>query len=153
MPVLLLLLAFFLVGCGGTPPPAAAPEALAADTASAEIPRITPASRRNIPFVLRRVYPVLLRDAGVGASVHARFVVLADGTVARRSIVIIDADNDLFADAAVMALPQLHFTPARENGAPTFSGLRATLTFSPDYPPSTIEFDRPTAPAAGRRPR
>jgi outer membrane biosynthesis protein TonB len=146
-----LLLALSLAGCGGTPSPAAAPEAVVADTASAEIPRITPASRRNIPSVMRTAYPVLLRDAGVGGSANARFVVLADGTVDRESIVITRSDSsDWLATAVVLVLTRLRFVPARVNGAPVPAPLRAALSFSPGTVAGTIHF---YGPAAGSAPR
>lgn len=145
-----LLLALSLAGCGGTPTPAAAPEPVVADTGSADIPRITPASRQNISAMMRTAYPQLLRDAGVGGDVNARFVVLADGTVDRESIVILRADNDMFGTAAVRTLSRLRFVPARVNGAPVPAPLRAALSFSPGSVAGTIQF---YGPAVGSAPR
>ncbi|HEX8430605.1 MAG TPA: TonB family protein [Longimicrobium sp.] len=147
-----LLAALCLAGCGGPPSPAAAPEAIVADTGSAEIPRITPSSRQSIPSLMRTAYPELLRDAGVGGSVNARFVVLADGTVDPASIAIIQAD-DMFRNGAVLALSRLRFTPALADGAPVAARLRAVLKFNPTQGTGTIQFYRPTAPAAGVSPR
>ena len=58
-------------------------------------------------------YPSPLRSSGVEGKVSAEFVVNAKGRAEMSSLHILNATNDLFADAVRRALPRMRFRPAR----------------------------------------
>jgi TonB family protein len=79
-----------------------------------ELPRI-----RNADVVsraLERAYPPHMRDAGLGATVHVRFVVGPDGTISRAYVT--SSTNPQFDQATLLAIQDARFRPAKEGGAP-----------------------------------
>lgn len=114
------------------PPPApAAPVAAAvanvapARTAAAETVQETPAVliRRTEPW-----YPAEARRSRRTGWVDVHFVVNADGTVARASVVDADPRN-VFDRAALSAVERWQFAPATRNGTPTASEWRQRIEF------------------------
>jgi protein TonB len=58
-------------------------------------------------------YPEMLRQAGVGGTVLAQFVVDTLGRVDMGSFRVLSADHELFADAVRITLPRMRFLPAQ----------------------------------------
>lgn len=77
-------------------------------------PRLQNESR--IQSLLRRLYPPVLREAGVTGRVLMRFVVDARGRVEPNSVELISASHHDFADASALVVEQFQFRPARMRG-------------------------------------
>ena len=75
-------------------------------------------NRGEVARLLQRNYPPLLRDAGITGSVHLRFVIDEDGTVAPGSVEVTEATHAEFATAARTLAARMLFDPARVNGRP-----------------------------------
>lgn len=70
-------------------------------------------NRAEMQRVLQRMYPALLRDAGITGTAQLRFVIGTDGRVEPGSIDVLSSSHDGFADASKQAARQLRFRPAR----------------------------------------
>ncbi|HKG90391.1 MAG TPA: TonB family protein, partial [Gemmatimonadaceae bacterium] len=58
-------------------------------------------------------YPEMLRQASIGGTVLAQFVVDTLGRVDLRSIRVLRSDHELFSDAVRLNLPRMRFLPAQ----------------------------------------
>lgn len=67
---------------------------------------------------LERMYPPLLREAGVSGLVHVRFRIDASGAVVAPSVRVVKSTHPQFADATRRAVRVLRFEPARAGGEP-----------------------------------
>jgi TonB family protein len=90
-------------------------------------------------------YPPAARSAKLEGKVHVEFVVEADGTVSRESVV--KSTDERFDDAALTAVRQWKFKPAVENGTLVASAMRVDVVFQlaqlnqksvPLSPPETL---------------
>jgi len=68
--------------------------------------------------VLERVYPALLRDAGVTGYTLVQLVIDRAGAVEPGSVTVQETTHDAFREAAVRAAGRFRFRPARVNGLP-----------------------------------
>lgn len=93
-----------------------------------EIPRILNA--REVSRAISRVYPPLLRDAGVTGHVVARFQVTEHGMVDPATIGIEAATHDAFSAAAVRVIERMRFEPALVDGRPVATWMTVPITFA-----------------------
>jgi protein TonB len=75
-------------------------------------------SPREAQRMLERVYPHILRDAGVAGRTTVLLVIDKDGQVEPGSITVQETTHDAFREAAVRAAQRFRFRPARLNGQP-----------------------------------
>jgi protein TonB len=75
-------------------------------------------SPRDAQRMLERVYPSMLRDAGVTGHTTVLLVIDKDGTVQPGSVTVQESTHDAFRDAAVRAAERFRFRPARLHGQP-----------------------------------
>jgi len=68
--------------------------------------------------MLERVYPPLLRDAGVTGYTRVQLVVDRNGAVEPGSVTVQETTHDAFREAAVRAAERFRFRPARVNALP-----------------------------------
>jgi TonB family protein len=68
--------------------------------------------------MLERVYPPLLRDAGVTGYTRVQLVVDRTGAVEPGSVTVQETTHDGFREAAVRAAERFRFRPARVNALP-----------------------------------
>ncbi|MBV9772826.1 MAG: TonB family protein [Gemmatimonadetes bacterium] len=66
--------------------------------------------------VLERLYPPLLRDAGVTGQTVLQFVIDTEGRVESSSVEVVSATNDAFREASVKAAEKFRFRPAKIGG-------------------------------------
>ena len=76
------------------------------------------ANPRDAQRMLERVYPSMLRDAGVTGHTTVLLVIDKDGTVQPGSVTVQESTHDAFREAAVRAAERFRFRPARLNGQP-----------------------------------
>lgn len=86
------------------------PEALA------EAPAVQ--NPREAQRALERLYPAVLRDAGVSGEATLQFIVGTDGRVEPASIRVVSATHDQFGEASRRAVERFRFRPAKVNGTP-----------------------------------
>lgn len=70
-------------------------------------------NRRDLPRLMQRLYPSLLRDARIGGRVIVQFVVDANGRVDMGTVNVVSASHDGFVDPTMKALRQFRFQPAQ----------------------------------------
>jgi protein TonB len=75
-------------------------------------------------------YPDALRRAGVSGLVRLQYVVGIDGKIEEGSIRVLHQSHPAFLLAAVGALRQSRFKPARRNGRPAAALVQQTIRFS-----------------------
>jgi TonB family protein len=81
------------------------------DVADAEVkPRLVNAE--EVQALLAETYPPLLRDAGIVGQTVMSFVIDEGGGVDRRSIVVVSATHDGFAQASASVVAKMQFRPA-----------------------------------------
>jgi TonB family protein len=73
-------------------------------------------NRGSIASIQERLYPRLLKDAGVGGTVVVRFVVEEDGTVDPRTAKLVENTHPDLVDPTLKALERFRFRPARLAG-------------------------------------
>lgn len=104
-------------------PPASRPAPVAA-TATEAVAATPPVLKRRIePY-----YPSDARRTRRQGWVDVRFIVEADGSVSRASVIDADPKN-VFDRAALSAVERWQFTPGTRNGAPASSELRQRIEF------------------------
>jgi protein TonB len=91
------------------------PEHIPAESADV-LPQLL--SPREAQRMLERVYPHILRDAGVAGRTTVQLVIDKNGQVEPGSITVQETTHDAFRDAAVRAAQRFRFRPARLNGQP-----------------------------------
>ncbi|HEX2189527.1 MAG TPA: TonB family protein [Longimicrobiaceae bacterium] len=79
-----------------------------------ERPRLQNAS--EMQRVLQRLYPPMLRDAGVTGQTMLKFVIDASGQVEDGSVEVISTSHDGFANASIQAADRFRFRPAKIGG-------------------------------------
>jgi protein TonB len=75
-------------------------------------------SPRDAQRMLERVYPSMLRDAGVTGHTTVLLVIDKDGTVQPGSVTVQESTHDAFREAAVRAAERFRFRPAKLHGQP-----------------------------------
>jgi len=75
-------------------------------------------SPRDAQRMLERVYPGMLRDAGVTGHTTVVLVIDKTGAVEPGSVMVQESTHDAFRDAAVRAAERFRFRPARLRGEP-----------------------------------
>lgn len=81
---------------------------------AAVVDRKAELSNRNaLPRLMQRLYPDVLRDAGIGGRVIVQFVVDTNGRVDMSTVKILSASHDGFEDATRKAIREFRFKPAR----------------------------------------
>jgi periplasmic protein TonB len=73
-------------------------------------------SPRDAQRMLERVYPSMLRDAGVTGRTTVLLVIDKDGAVQPGSITVQETSHDQFRDAAIRAAQRFRFRPAKLHG-------------------------------------
>jgi protein TonB len=73
-------------------------------------------SPRDAQRMLERVYPSMLRDAGVTGHTTVILVIDKNGVVEPGSVTVQESTHDAFRDAAVRAAERFRFRPARLHG-------------------------------------
>ncbi|HEX8245404.1 MAG TPA: energy transducer TonB [Longimicrobium sp.] len=76
------------------------------------------ANEREAQRMLQRVYPPLLRDAGVTGRTTVVLVIDSNGNVEPGSVRVQETTHPGFEEAAVRAVEKFHFTPAEFQGHP-----------------------------------
>lgn len=84
--------------------------------ALAEAPAVQ--NQREAQRALERLYPTVLRDAGVSGEATLQFIVGTDGRVEPASIRVVSASHDQFGEASRRAVERFRFRPAKVNGTP-----------------------------------
>lgn len=105
------------------------------------------------------VYPRLLREHRVEGRAQVAFVVTAEGTT--RDVECVEANDRRFGDAAVEAVKQWRFTPARWQGKPLAMSMEVPIVFTLDdgapasrsAAPSTADVQSPPAVVFSGDPR
>ncbi|MFL5384860.1 MAG: energy transducer TonB [Longimicrobiaceae bacterium] len=75
-------------------------------------------SPREAQRMLERVYPHMLRDAGVTGHTTVTMVIDRDGRVEPGSVTVQETTHDAFREAAVRAAERFRFRPAKLRGQP-----------------------------------
>ena len=75
-------------------------------------------SPREAQRMLERVYPNMLRDAGVTGHTTVLLVIDRDGKVEPGSVTVQETTHDAFREAAVRAAERFRFRPAKLHGQP-----------------------------------
>lgn len=70
-------------------------------------------NRRDLPRLMRRLYPRALQDARIGGRVVVQFVVDTNGRVDMSTLKITSASHDGFVEPTKQALREFRFQPAR----------------------------------------
>lgn len=70
-------------------------------------------NRSALPRLMRRLYPSILQDSGIGGRVIVQFVVDTNGRVDMSTVKIMSSSHDGFKDPTRKALREFRFTPAR----------------------------------------
>jgi protein TonB len=70
----------------------------------------------EVQRLLQRLYPPLLRDAGITGQVQMKFVVNAQGRVEATSVSVINASHDQFGEASTKVVEKMRFRPAKVGG-------------------------------------
>jgi len=81
-----------------------------------ELPQLL--NPREAQRILERVYPSLLRDAGVTGRTTVLLVIDRNGAVQPGSVTVQETTDDAFRTAAVRAAERFRFRPAKLNGQP-----------------------------------
>ena len=72
----------------------------------------------EVQRLLQRLYPPLLRDAGITGQVQMKFVVNGQGRVDPGSVSVINASHDAFGEASSKVVEKMRFKPAKVGGRP-----------------------------------
>jgi len=125
--LLLSLLAVLALAACAAAPPASSPPAPVMDMVD-EAPVLLNAA--EMPALVRRNYPALMRDAGVHGRATVRFVVGLDGRPEGASMRVLDTTQELFGTAAEHVVLRLRFTPARVSGLPVRAWMTLPIEFT-----------------------
>ncbi|HEV2146451.1 MAG TPA: energy transducer TonB [Longimicrobiaceae bacterium] len=73
-------------------------------------------NRAEVARLLQRLYPPLLRDAGITGQATIKFVVNAQGRVDPGSISVVSSTHDAFGEASTKVGEKMSFKPAKVGG-------------------------------------
>lgn len=85
----------------------------------------------EVSRMIGRLYPPLLRDAGVSGMTVVHFRVLEDGRPDMSSVEIRHTTHEAFADAAPRIVERMRFRPGTVDGRPVDAWLTLPITFDP----------------------
>jgi protein TonB len=85
---------------------------------------------REAQRMLERVYPDMLRDAGVTGRTTVQLVIDRNGAVQPGSVTVQETTHEAFRDAAVRAAERFRFRPARVNGKPVAVRISIPIEWS-----------------------
>lgn len=108
------------------------------DVSEAEVkPRLLNTSESQV--ALQRLYPPMLRDAGVMGRTVIKFVVDAKGRTDPGSIVVMSTSHPDFAGASAAVVSTMRFSPARLGGraVPVLVAIPISWTLQRAHPPLT----------------
>lgn len=74
-------------------------------------------------------YPDALRSSGISGLVQVQYVIERDGTVNERSVRVLASSHSAFSRAALEALRDARFKPARRGGRPAAVLVQQTIRF------------------------
>ena len=74
--------------------------------------------------VLQRLYPSMLRDAGITGQTMLKFVIDTNGRVEDGSVEVVNTSHEGFANASIQAADKFRFRPAKIGGRP----VRVSIT-------------------------
>jgi protein TonB len=72
-------------------------------------------------------YPEVARRSGLEGKVTVQALIGKDGSVEK--VDVLKSDYDIFKDAAIQAVKNAKFTPARQNGTPLKVWITRTINF------------------------
>ncbi|HET7234469.1 MAG TPA: TonB family protein [Longimicrobium sp.] len=100
------------------PAPAAEPEPVSDEPVSESEVDVRPSLRNadDVQRQLQRVYPPMLRDAGVTGETTLQFVIDENGRVEPGSVEILSSSDEQFAAAARRVVSSMRFSPAKIRG-------------------------------------
>jgi protein TonB len=87
-------------------------------------------NRAELPALLQRLYPPILRQAGIGGDVVTEFVIDAKGQVDPRTIVFVNEPNEPLAEATRLAIAEFRWQAARRAGRTVSMLARMTITWT-----------------------
>ncbi len=87
-------------------------------------------NRSEVARLLQRLYPPLLRDAGITGQAVMKFVVNAQGMVEASGTSVVSASHDAFGEAATKVVEKMRFKPARVGGRPVPVLVTIPITFT-----------------------
>ncbi|MEW5930338.1 MAG: energy transducer TonB [Gemmatimonadota bacterium] len=82
--------------------------------------------------VLQRLYPAMLRDAGISGQTMLKFVIDTNGQVENGSVQVLNTSHDGFASASVQAADKFRFRPAKIGGRPVRVSITMPITWTLD---------------------
>ncbi|HEV2148313.1 MAG TPA: TonB family protein [Longimicrobiaceae bacterium] len=82
------------------------------------------ANAAEMQRVLQRLYPTLLREAGIAGQTQLQLVIDAQGRVEPGSVTVVSTTHEGFSDASVKAAERFRFRPAKVGGR----GVRVMIT-------------------------
>jgi protein TonB len=85
---------------------------------------------REAQRMLERVYPGMLRDAGVTGRTTVQLVIDRNGAVQPGSVTVQETTHEAFRDAAVRAAERFRFRPARVNREPVAVRISIPIEWS-----------------------
>ncbi len=80
--------------------------------------------------VLQRLYPDMLRDAGISGQTMLKFVIDTNGRVENGSVEVVNTSHDGFAGASVQAADKFRFRPAKIGGRPVRVSITMPITWT-----------------------
>lgn len=87
------------------------------------------ASPGEVADMVRRSYPPMLQERGLGGSVQIQVVVGADGKVEAESVKVLAATVAVLGDAAKKVASRIPFTPATKDGQPVRCRVIIPITY------------------------
>jgi protein TonB len=87
-------------------------------------------NRSEVARLLQRLYPPLLRDAGITGNAVMKFVVNAQGRVEGSSTSVVSSTHDAFGEAATKVVEKMQFKPAKVGGRPVPVLVTIPITFT-----------------------
>lgn len=101
-----------------TPTGAASPARGAGAPHEVDAVEVRPVLRNGVEMqrVLQRLYPDLLREAGVAGQSRLRLVVDAEGRVEPGSVTVVSTTHEAFTEPSLKAAGKFRFTPAKVGG-------------------------------------
>lgn len=85
----------------------------------------------EVSRMIARVYPPLLRDAGIPGTAVVRFRVLEDGRPDLTTLSVEHATHDAFGDSAWRIVGRMRFRPGMMDGHPVASWVTVPISFDP----------------------
>ena len=85
----------------------------------------------EVSRMIARIYPPMLRDAGIPGTAVVRFRVLEDGSPDLSSLAVERASHDAFGDAAPRVVGRMRFRPGMIGGRAVATWMTIPISFDP----------------------